>query len=85
MNDTNTVRENRQCKPVDGQNLVPTVQLDQENHLHSTRVLTTERLPYSAVLDTATLIHTQILVNLTWFQTIDDVNFLLLGVVMPAK
>ena len=75
MNDTKTVSENWQCKPIDGQNLVPTVQLGPDHHLYSMKVLTLERLPHSAVLDTITLVHTQILVDLTWFQTVDGVCF----------
>ena len=46
-----------------------------ENHLDSTKVLTMERLPLSAVLDTVTLVHTQILVDLIRFQTVDGVHF----------
>ena len=75
MNGTKTVSENRQCKLVDGQNLVPTIQLRPENHGHSTKVLTMERLLHSAVLDTVILVHTQILVALTRFQTVDGVRF----------
>ena len=74
MNDTKTISENWQCKLVDGQNLVPTVQLGLKNHFLSAKVLTTERLPHSAVLDTVTLIHTQILVDLSWLQTVDGVG-----------
>ena len=57
VNYTKTMSENRHCKFVDGQNLVPTILLGPENHLHSAKVLTTERLPHSAVLDTVTLVH----------------------------
>ena len=75
INDAKTVSENRLCKPTDGQNLVPTIQLGPENHLQSVQVLTTESLPHHAVMNTVTLIYTQVLVDLTWFQTVDGVRF----------
>ena len=52
-----------------------TVQLGPENYLYSKKVLTTKHLPHSDVLHTVTLAHTQILVDLTRFQTVDGVRF----------
>ena len=77
MNDTETVSENRQCKSVDGQNVVPTVYntVRRTMLLHSAQVLTTECLPHRAVLDTIALVHIQILLDLTLFQTVDGVSF----------
>ena len=51
MNDARTISENQQCKCVNGQNFVPAIQLDPENHLHSAKVFTTELLPHSASVE----------------------------------
>ena len=47
------------------------MQLGPENHLQSTEVLAKVSLPHNAVLDTATLVYTQLLSDLTRFQTLD--------------
>ena len=71
MNDSKTVSENQQCKPVNAQNLVATAQLN----MFTLQKYLRRNVSCILLCWTVTLIHTQILVDLTRFQTVDGVLF----------